>query len=164
MWEVTVANRGDLAPWIELVSALRWNFPGLETAAQLDTYQETVRKNIGRKSALCAKEDGRVIGVLLFSPKRNQLSCMAVRPEYRRQGVATRLVERMLDCLDSARDVTVTTFREGDERGRAPRALYQKLGFIPDALGIENDCPVQRFIRPGKPIPRRHKKQTGSIA
>ena len=164
MWEVTVANRGDLAPWIELVSALRWNFPGLETAAQLDAYQETVRKHIGRKSALCAKEDGRIVGVLLFSKKRNQLCCMAVRPEYRRQGVATRLVERMLDCLDPARDVIVTTFREEDEKGGAPRALYQKLGFIPDALGIEYDCPIQRFVRPGKPAKRRPVKQKGSIA
>lgn len=53
---------------------------------------------------------------------------MAVHPEYRRGKIATRMIAEMLKQLDPKRDVTVMTFREGDEKGIAPRALYQKLG------------------------------------
>lgn len=56
---------------------------------------------------------------------------MAVHPEYRRQRIAARMVELMLTKLNRNRDIRVETFREGDEKGAAPRAFYKSMGFVP---------------------------------
>ena len=48
--------------------------------------------------------------------------------------------------LDPGRDITVSTFREGDEKGSAPRALYRKFGFAEDELTEEFGYPNQVFV------------------
>lgn len=137
----------DLPQWMRLVRRVAWNFPGLETEAALAEHEATVAKFIGRGSAICAVEGGRIVGVLLFSRRRNMLCCMAVAPEHRRRGAAQGMFDLMLTIADPARDITVTTFREGDPKGIAPRAFYMKQGFIPAELVVENDYPCQEFIR-----------------
>lgn len=131
---------------MQLVELIRWNFPGLETKELIDGYRETVTKNINRNSAICAKESDKVVGVLLFSVKHNMLCCMAVHPEYRKKGIATRMIHLMLEQLPTNRDVVVTTFREEDEKGIAPRALYKNIGFVEDELCYEFNYPEQKFI------------------
>ena len=74
------------------------------------------------------------------------ICCLAVSPAYRRKGIASVLLCKALEQLDRTKDISVSTFRENDEKGIAPRALYQKFGFIPDALIEEFGYPNQRFI------------------
>jgi ribosomal protein S18 acetylase RimI-like enzyme len=136
----------DLYSWMEFIRLVSWNFPGLETEELLMDYQETVIKNINRNSAICAKNRGKVVGVLLFSVKRRMLCCMAVHPSYRRNGIATKMIDLMLAQLPNNCDIVVMTFREGDEKGIAPRALYKKVGFAEDELCYEFGYPQQKFI------------------
>ena len=75
--------------------------------------------------------------------------CLAVAPEYRRKGIASVLLEKALSELDRSNDITVTTFRDNDEKGIAPRALYKKFDFVEEKLTVENDYPVQRFVLRG---------------
>ena len=82
----------------------------------------------------------------MFSVKHNMLCCMAVHPEFRRQGIATRMMELMLTQLDTTKDITVKTFRADDEKGVAPRALYEAFGFVPGELCMEMDYPQQEFV------------------
>lgn len=147
---VEYATQKNLASWMSFAQVVRWNFPGLETEEQLVEYRNTVIKNIERGSAVCALSGNMVVGILLFSVKHNMLSCMAVHPEFRRQGIATRMMELMLAQLDRSRDITVKTFREDDEKGVAPRALYKSLGFVPGELCVELDYPQQEFVLRGK--------------
>ncbi len=144
--QIGFATMHNLASWMNLVEIVRDNFPGLETQELLDGYRDTVIKNIKRQSAICALHGNIVVGILLFSGKYNMLSCMAVHPEYRRQGIARRMIELMLTKLDRTRDITVTTFREGDPKGNAPRELYRSLGFEPSELCIEQEYPLQVFV------------------
>lgn len=137
----------DLSRWVGLVRRVAWNFPGLETEAALAEHEATVAKCIGKGNAICAEAAGRIVGVLLFSRRLNMLCCMAVAPEYRRRGAAQGMFGLMLTIADPARDVTVTTFREDDPKGEAPRAFYEKQGFVPAELVAENGYPFQRFIR-----------------
>ena len=78
------------------------------------------------------------------------ICCLAVSPEYRRWGIASALLETALAELDKSREITVSTFREGDEKGVAPRALYKKYGFEEGELTIEFDYPNQKFVLPPK--------------
>ena len=139
----------DIESWMRLVQRVRWNFPGLETAAALDDHRKTVLRFMGENRALCVKDAVKVVGVLLLSKKHNMICCLAVAPEYRRKGIASALLEKALVELDKSRDITVTTFRDNDEKGIAPRALYKRFGFAEEKLMIENDYPVQRFVLRG---------------
>ncbi len=139
----------DIESWMELVKLVSWNFPGLETEAAIEDHLRTVLRFMGENRALCGKLDDKVVGVLLISKKHNMICCLAVAPEYRRNGIASLLLEKALAELDNSRDITVTTFRDNDEKGIAPRALYKRFGFAEEKLMVENDYPVQRFVLRG---------------
>ena len=140
----------DIESWMELVKLVSWNFPGLETESDIEDHRKTVLRFMGENRALCVKETDKVVGVLLISKKHNMICCLAVAPEYRRKGIASALLEKALSELDRSNDITVTTFRDNDEKGIAPRALYKRFGFAEEKLMIENDYPVQRFVLRGK--------------
>ena len=139
----------DIESWMQLVQRVRWNFPGLETAVALDDHRQTVLRFMGEYRALCVKDAEKVVGVLLLSKKHNMICCLAVAPEYRRNGIASALLEKTLTELDRSKDITVTTFRDDDEKGIAPRELYKRFGFTEEKLMVENDYPVQRFVLRG---------------
>ena len=139
----------DIESWMELVKLVSWNFPGLETESDIEDHRKTVLRFMGENRALCVKETDKVVGVLLISKKHNMICCLAVAPEYRRNGIASALLEKALSELDRSRDIIVTTFRDNDEKGIAPRALYKRFGFAEEKLMVENDYPVQRFVLRG---------------
>ena len=147
--EVEYGVLRDIGPWMELVKQIRWNFPGLETQMALEDHQQTVVRFMGEHRALCVKNGDKVIGVLLLSKKHNMICCLGVAPEHRRNGIASALLEKALSELDRSNDITVTTFRDNDEKGIAPRALYKRFGFVEEKLMVENDYPVQRFVLRG---------------
>ena len=87
-------------------------------------------------------------GVLLFSKKHNMICCLAVAPDFRRQGIGSALLSEAIENLDRTRDITVSTFREDDPKGIAPRALYRSFNFLESDLIEEFGYQNQRFILP----------------
>lgn len=144
--EVLYGVHDDIDSWKNLVCKVRPIFPGLETDEKINDHIQEVLKFMDVKRALCVKINNDIAGVLLFSLKRNMICCLAVSPEHRRKGVASALLSAALEQLDKSRDITVTTFREGDKNGSAPRALYKKFGFKEDKLVEEFGYPNQLFI------------------
>ena len=132
--------------WMQLVRKVSWNFPGLETEESIDEHKQTVLRFMSKKQALCVRDQETVVGILLFSRSRNMICCLAVAPEYRKQGLASILMRKALDELDRSKEITVSTFRENDEKGTAPRALYRKFGFREDKLTEEFGYPNQVFV------------------
>ncbi len=147
--EVEYGTLRDIDSWMDLVRQVRWSFPGLETQAALEDHQQTVLRFMGEHRALCVKDGDKVTGVLLLSKKHNMICCLAVAPEYRRKGVASALLEKALLELDHTKDITVTTFRENDEKGTAPRSLYKRFGFTEGKLREEYGYPLQEFVLRG---------------
>ena len=144
--EVQLGRNQDVDEWMKLVEEISWNFPGLETKEGLDEYRETLLRFIGKEQALCVRNDIEVMGVLLFSRGKNVICCLGVSPKYRRCGIATMLLDAVLEQLDRTKEITVSTFREEDEKGIAPRALYKKFGFVEDELIEEFGYPNQKFV------------------
>lgn len=132
----------DVDPWMDLVHTVKDNFPGLV----MDEYKKILEQNIGRQTALCVKYHDQIVGVLLFSIHSKCLSCMAVHPLHRKKGIGSALVERMISMFPNGMDIWVSTFREDDKWGDAPRALYKKFGFTADELTIEHGYPNQKFV------------------
>jgi len=145
MINITQAIESDLTKWMLLVDKVRWNFPGLESDEQLEDYRNVVIKNMKRGTALCAKDNEMIVGILIFSIKQKRLGCMAVDPEYRRQEIASKLIENMLSFFRKGDEISVSTFREDDLKGIAPRSLYKKLGFAEAEFIIEFNYPNQMF-------------------
>lgn len=144
--EVQLGRNQDVNEWMKLVEEISWNFPGLETKEGLNEYRETLLRFIGKGQALCVRNDTEVMGVILFSRGRNMICCLGVSPKYRRCGIASMLLNTALEQLDRTKDITVSTFREEDEKGTAPRALYKKFGFVEDELIEEFGYPNQKFV------------------
>ena len=144
--QVQYGKTEDIAEWMKLVEEIRWNYPGLETKEALEEHRETVLRFMNKGQALCVKEGVEIKGVCLFSRGHNMICCLGVSPKYRRRGIASMLLSAALVKLDRTKDISVSTFREEDEKGTAPRALYKKFGFAEDELIEEFGYPNQKFI------------------
>lgn len=144
--EVLYGKHGDIISWMELVREVSSVFPGLETEEALEEHKNTILRFMDEKRALCVKIHGEIVGVLLFSLKHNMICCLAVSPAHRKEGIASALLAAAIERLDRSRDIAVTTFREGDEKGVAARTLYKKFGFAEDKLVEEFGYPNQLFV------------------
>ncbi len=144
--EVVFGDSSNIDSWMQLVRKVSWNFPGLETEESLNDHKQTVLKFINKKQALCVSDRDTIVGVILFSRNRNMICCLAVEPEHRMKGLASMLLRKALDELDRSREIVVSTFREGDDKGIAPRALYKKFGFQEGEMTEEFGYPNQVFV------------------
>lgn len=136
----------DIDKWMGLVVRIRSSLPGLETQEALDEHRATVLRFMEKRQAICVKEEGEIAGVLLFSRGHNMICCLAVAPEYRRRGAASMLMDEALAGLDRTREISVSTFRAEDEKGLAPRVLYEKYGFVEGELIEEFGYPNQKYV------------------
>ena len=143
---IRFAKPADLEQWMRLVVKVKDNFPGLETESAIAEHRETVLSFIQKGGAICAENDGKLTGILLFSKRRCQLCFLAVDPDCRRQHIAWEMVRLMLEQLPPDRDVTVSTYREGDPKGTAARPFYKKRGLVEGPFAEEFGSPVQILI------------------
>ena len=104
----------------------------METQEKLNEHRATVLKFMDKRQAICIKDENEIAGVMLFSRGHNMICYLAVSPEYRRRGVASILMDEVLTNLDRTKEISVSTFRADDEKGTAPRALYEKYHLSPD--------------------------------
>ena len=125
---VGYASEADIDAWMDLVALVRDAFPGLS----LGEYRGNLRKAIAERRALCAKDARGLLGVLVLSDQHN--------------GIGSALVRMMLDVLPADQDIFVTTYREDDPLGAAPRALYKRLGFEEAELVNRYGYPCQQFV------------------
>lgn len=144
--EVLFGTSSDIEQWMKLVRRVSWNFPGLETEESIEEHSQTVLRFMDKKQALCIKCSGEIAGVILFSRDHNMICCLAVAPEYRKQGIGSLLLEKAISELDRSKNISVSTFRENDEKGIAPRTLYKKIGFKEAELIEEFGYPNQKFV------------------
>lgn len=144
--EIRLASKPDIDAWMALVEQMREAFPGLETADAMAEHRATVLDFMRNSAAVCAVEGERILGALLFSKENSMLCFLAVDPACRRQHMAQKLVHHMLTQMEEGKDITVTTYREGDPNGVAARAFYKYLGFSEGRLDEEFGCPVQEFV------------------
>ena len=148
---IELGTEQDIDSWMNLVEKVKDAFPGLETKEALNEHKNTVLDFMGRSSAICAKEQGEIVGTLLFSSENNLLCFLAVDAEHRRQHIAEKMVSYMLTKMDPQRDISVTTYRDGVPEGTAARAFYKRLGFTEGKLMEEFGSPVQEFVLKRRP-------------
>lgn len=140
------AGFAHLESWMSLAEIIKNNFPGMDAPAAWHSYCDTVIRHMKQGTAVYAADGRMIVGILLFSKAESKIQCLAVHPEYRRQKIATKMIQLMKTKLEPGADLFVETFREDDKTGNEARSFYRALGFIPDRLGIHEDYPVQLFV------------------
>lgn len=140
--DTSLVHRSDIEEWMSLIDIVEDSFPGLNK----EEYRKTLEICIEKQEAICTKEQGQIVGILLFSVDHSTLAFMAVHPEFRKRGIAGAMIKYMVSQFPLECDIWVTTYRENDPQGAAARALYLKCGFEPDELVIEMDYPCQKFV------------------
>ena len=104
-------------------------------------------------NVLIATEQGEIAGfaIMEFGETQAHLSLLGVRPEYRRCGIGTKLIEWLAETALAAGIVSIDLELRASNHGA--RSFYQRLGFIATAQvpgyyrGVETAIRMQRDIR-----------------
>ena len=97
-----------------------------------DDSREGIKRYLMRNptSSFVAEDDGKIIGVIMsgHDGRRGYSHHTAVLPEYRRQGIAKKLVESAMNALeqDGINKVALVVF----ERNKTGNAFWENIGFV----------------------------------
>lgn len=148
-----LAVDADIPGWMELVRTVQDKFPGLDE----EEYAAALPKRIAKGEAWVFRDGDRILAALLYSKKRRELDFLAVSPDFRRRGLARKLVETAAAQLSVGTMFSVVTYRAGDPMGVDAREFYEAMGFVPGEELIVYGYPCQRFsiTVPDEPLGRR---------
>lgn len=141
-WNVTFASEEDIPCWMELVKLVIDGFPHLHE----DEYEIVLRQRIRTRQALIVKDDSTVIGILLFSYESGSIDFMGIHPLYRNRKIPQAFLETVMTELLKDKEISITTYREGDKADTGYRREIQNLGFAEAELLVEFGYPTQRFV------------------
>ena len=136
--EIRVARREDLQQLLDI-----YNYEVVHGVATLDLQPKSLEEwgqwfdahNIKNHPLLVAEQAGRVAGYACLSPYRSKEAYRStvelsiyISPDFRRQGVATALMEAILREArqDPETHTVVSVITDGNE---ASRKLHEKFGF-----------------------------------
>jgi len=151
-WIVKKALPEDAERWFLFASVVKEDFCGLDLSKD-EKYRLGTIENINRGTAIYIEDDTiescPIIGAMSFSLDKNQITWLAVHPNYRKKGVASSLMHTVLNELSHAKKIKVKTFRDDDKYGKAARSFYRNHGFIEGETLIEERYPhpVQVFYK-----------------
>lgn len=138
---VRFAGQKDEEDWMELVRLAIDGYPRLEET----TYRERLRRSMAKQEALILRDEGRAAGILGFSAETGNIDFLAVHPQYRKLGITKLFLDKLSGELLPGREITLTTYREGDPADTGYREEYRRLGFAERELLTEYGYPTQRF-------------------
>ena len=61
---IELGTKQDIDGWMNLVEKVKDAFPGLETKDALNEHKNSVLNFMDKASAICAKEQGKIVGIL----------------------------------------------------------------------------------------------------
>ena len=144
--DIQFATIKDINDWMELVHLTVDGYPCLDE----DDYVEKLSFYIANKRALILRDDGMAIGIMGFSAEAGSIDFLAVHPQYRNFGIEKVFLDKLVDELLTGKEISLTTYREGDKADTGYREEYLRLGFAERELLTEYGYPTQRFVLPTK--------------
>lgn len=145
-WEVTFASKEDIPCWMDLVRLVIDGFPHLYE----EEYIQVLKQRIDTKQALILKDGGIATGIMLFSYQNGSIDFMGTHPLYRNKGVPKAFLDKVMSELLKGKEISITTYREGDRADTGHRREILELGFAEAELLVEYGYPTQRFVLPGE--------------
>ena len=140
--DICIAEKGDIQAWMDLMRLVIDGYPVMDES----DYMNEITKAIEEKRALVLKEDNILIGAMTFSRNSGSIDFLGIHPQYRNQKIQKVFLEVLLENYLPGREISMTTYREGDKADTGHRDLLKNLGFAERELLIEYGYPTQRFV------------------
>ena len=140
--DICFAEKSDLTAWMELMRLVIDGYPVMN---EVD-YLNAITKCINEKRALVLRDDNILIGTMTFSEQSGCIDFLGIHPQYRKQGIQRLFLDALVEIYLPGREVSMTTYREGDKADTGHRDTLKQLGFAERELLIEFGYPTQRFV------------------
>lgn len=140
---ISFATKEDIPAWMDFVPLVIEGFPCFDEKQHLRRLQYYIEQ----KQALLLRDRQTIAGAAAFSREAGSIDFLDVHPQYRRHGIGKALLDFLMDTAFSGREISITTFREGDKADTGQRAAYKRLGFAEAEPATEFGYPVQRLVR-----------------
>jgi GNAT superfamily N-acetyltransferase len=141
-WDIDFAAVEDIPCWMVLVRLVIDGFPKLVE----EEYIQVLKQRIITRQALIMKDHEIAIGAMLFSYKTGSIDFMGTHPLYRKKGIPKVFLDKVMGELLKGKDISITTFREGDRADTGHRKAIMDMGFAEAELLVEFGYPTQRFV------------------
>lgn len=145
--DIEFAKAADIPVWMDLVRLVIDGFPCLDESE----YATTLKTAIKQKRALIMKAGSAALGIMMISYDTASIDFLGVHPLYRKQGITRLFLSKAMDELLKNKQISITTFREGDRADTGYRKALKELGFAEAELLTEFGYPTQKFILYSKP-------------
>lgn len=122
---IRFVEKEDIGQVLSMMEEVKEDFPGYQEAGFL----EVLEKAIQNREVFLEEAEGELVGMISFFREEKEITFLVVRPEFRKCGIAGKLIERVKSCFRSGEELSVVTFQAGDERGIAARHCYHASGF-----------------------------------
>ncbi|MBR2949417.1 MAG: helix-turn-helix domain-containing protein [Lachnospiraceae bacterium] len=139
--DVCIAKVEDIQAWMDLMRLVIDGYPAMDEADYLHEISKAIEER-----ALILKEGNIMIGAMTFSKNSGSIDFLGIHPQYRNQGIQKLFLEVLLEKHLPGREISMTTYREGDKADTGHRDLLKSLGFAERELLIEYGYPTQRFV------------------
>ncbi len=140
--DIHIAKEADITLWMDLVRLAIDGFPYLKE----DEHLVSLKCHIANKGALLMTENGISIGAMMINYETGSIDFLAVHPLYKKQGIARDLLDVALCELLENKEISTTTYREGDKADTGYRKTLKDLGFAEAELLTEFGYPTQKMI------------------
>jgi ribosomal protein S18 acetylase RimI-like enzyme len=140
--DICIAKAEDIPAWMELMRLVIDGYPVMDESE----YLHEITKAIEEERALILKACNILIGAMTFSKNAGSIDFLGIHPQYRNQGIQKIFLDTLLENHLPGREISMTTYREGDKADTGHRDLLKSLGFAERELLIEYGYPTQRFV------------------
>jgi len=139
---ITFAEPEDMEIWMDLVRLVVDGFPCLIE----EDYKKTLNECIQKKRALILKNGAIAIGIMIFSYDTGSIDFLGTHPQYQKLGIAKAFLNKLMRDICRGKEISITTFREGDKADTGYREIYKHLGFSEAEFLEEYGYPTQKFV------------------
>lgn len=140
--DISLAEHSDIDDWMNLMRLVIDGYPVMNEA----DYLKEIVKCIDERRALVLKDGDIMIGVMAFSYESGSIEFFGIHPQYRRSSLHKLFLEVLMDNYLSGKEISMTTFREGDKADTGHREKLKQMGFAERELLMEFGYPTQRFV------------------
>ena len=140
--DIRLATKNDIPVWMELMHLVIDGYPMMNET----DYLCAITKHIEEKRALVLKDDYILVGAMAFSAHTGSIDFWGIHPQYRKQNIQKLFLEVLLETYLPGKELSMTTYRQGDKADIGHRELLKNLGFAERELLIEFGYPTQRFV------------------
>ena len=135
-------NAEEIPLIADMAQGMKENFPGVVRSE----FELLLKEKIEKGEAIVIRNQDKIAGCILFSRNEKEIEFLAVSPDLRKQGVASRLLITAMSEFPPETELSVVTYRDGDAIGNDARRFYKKFGFKDGEYLTVFDYPCQRLI------------------